>query len=359
MFDLHFLRPEYLMGLLVIIPAVIGLWFLGYKLRLAARKAYGEEKLVNRYSKPMRLAGEITLVAAWVAAVTMLVVAAAGPVTKSLPTSVKSGTLQVIAVVDVSKSMAAEDYRSNMPAKDGYAPDMVPGPYGSRLDYVKLILRQQIMPAIIGNQLGVVTYSGNGFEQVPLTDDWSSTKWVMDNWMHVGNAPGGGSDYAEGISMALNMFERDHIAGREQVLLLMTDGGFTGDEKQLAEALEKCRQKGIRLIIVGIGSLTPQPIPQYTASGQLDGYVKKDEQVVLTNVDDAALQKLQAQSGAEYKLLDPNGTGKLDVNWASTLGGTKAVTNEDPVFQYPLGLALVLLSGLFLRGLLTGRKRSV
>lgn len=359
MIDLNFAHPQYLTSLVLLIPAVVALWYLGFRLRQQSRRAYGEEKLVNRFTRPLTMVSEIALVGAWLTAVTLLVVAAAGPITRSLPINVQAGTLQVIAVVDVSKSMGAEDYRSAMPPKDGYEPDLVPGPYGSRLDYVKHTLTSQVMPSITGNQLGVVTYSGNGFEQVPLTDDWTASRWVMKNWMVVGNAPGGGSDYAEGLSMALNMFERDEIDGRQKVVLLFTDGGFTGDEQALADALARAKEMDVRLIIVGVGSKSPSPIPVYSDEGQLEGYREQDGNVVVTSVDDGALRALQAQSGGEYILLDPNGDGNLNITWAATLGGNKAETRQDPVFQYPLGLAMVIVLGLFLRGVLPSRNANV
>lgn len=355
MMDLHFLRPHYLTYLWAIVPAVLALWYLGFELRRRARLAFGEAKLVDRTTRPMKLAGEAAVAILWVAAIVLLVASASGPVSKSLPTNVKAGSLQVVAVVDVSKSMAAEEYRPFMPAKGGYAPDMVPGPYGSRLDYVKHILQNQVMPAITGNQLGVVTYTGQGFEQVPLTDDWTSSKWVMNNWMKVGNAPGGGSDYAEGLSMALKMFDRDQIAGREKVILLFTDGGFTGDKKALAETLALVNEKKVRLIVIGVGTPAPSPIPVYNATGQLTGYFKIEDKVVMTGRDDAELGSLVSQSGAEYIPLDLDGDGQLHISWASTLGGSKAEIKEDPVFQYPLGMAIVILFGLFMRGLLPRR----
>ncbi len=356
MFDITFLRPHYLTYLALLVPVVLGLCYLSYTLRKRARAAYGEEKLVGRYTKPLARAGELLIAGAWTLVVTLLVWAAAGPVTSSLPATVQAGSLQVIAVVDVSKSMAAEDYRAVMPDKDGVEPHLVPGPYGGRLDYVKLVLRDQVMTAIIGNQLGIVTYSGNGFEQVPLTDDWTATRWVMANWMKVGNAPGGGSDYAEGLAKALEMFKRDYIEGRQKVILLFTDGGFTGDDKQLMEVVAKVQEEGIRMIIVGVGSTTAYPIPEYNAKGHLVGNYAQDGQVVLTQVDVAAIERLAAQTGAEYLLLDPDGNSKLDVKWASKLGATKTDSKEDPVFQYPLGIALILLVGLFMRGGFKRRK---
>lgn len=350
--DITFLRPHYLTALLLVVPAAYGLCYLGYNLRRKARAAYGEEKLVSRYTRAVRFAGEIAIASVWAVAIALMVAAAAGPISKSLPTNVKAGSLQVVGVIDVSKSMAAEEYRPFMPTKNGYTPDLVPGPYGNRLDYAKLMLQTQVMPAIIGNQLGIVTYSGNGFEQVPLTDDWTSTKWVMDNWIRVGNAPGGGSDYAEGLTMALAMLDRDKVADRQQVIVLFSDGGFTGDEKVLADAVAKIREKGIRFVIVGLGSLSPSPIPEYNKEGQLTGYFQEEGKVSLSGREESNLTKLVAMSGAEYLPLDPGNGGELKISWAASLGGSKAETKEDPIFQYPLGLALILLTGLFIRGVL-------
>lgn len=351
MFDLNFLRPDYLYALLLVIPAVAGLWYASFVSRRKARAEFGDRNLIGRFSRPLTLRSELFIAIAWVAAVTLMVVAIAGPVSQSLPTTVKSGSLQVVAVVDVSKSMGAEDYRSNMPPKDGYEPELVPGAYGSRVDFVKVLLKDEVMPAIIGNHLGVVLYTGEGFEQVPLTDDWSATNWVLENWMRVGNAPGNGSDYGEGIQLALDMLKRDHIPGKEKVVILFTDGGFTGDQEHLQKVLTRVHDENARLIIVGVGGQVAVSIPIYDNKGNLTGVVTKDNAPVTTALDESHIIALAQQANAEYYVLDPSSNGKLGVTWAAKLGGSKAESKEKPVYQYPLGLAIILLFGLFLRGL--------
>lgn len=356
MFDVSFLRPHYLTALLVVIPLITGLWYASFVSRRKARAEFGDRKLIGRFSKPLTLRSELFLVATWVAAVSLMVVAIAGPVSKSLPTTVKSGSLQVVAVVDVSKSMGAEDYRPIMPAKDGYEPELVPGPYGSRVDFVKLLLRREVMPAIIGNQLGVVLYTGEGFEQVPLTDDWSATTWVLQNWMKVGNAPGNGSDYAEGMGLALDMLKRDHIPGKEKVIILFTDGGFTGEQETLEKVLTRVKDENARLIIVGVGGRVDVSIPIYDDKGNVTGVETKDNQPLLTSLDEGKVIELATLADSEYFILDPSSNGKLGVTWAAKLGGSKAESKEKPVYQYPLGVAIILLFGLFLRGLFVRRE---
>jgi hypothetical protein len=352
MFDIHFLRPDYFALLLVAVPLVLGLWYVNFRARLKARQDFGDRKLIRRHSKPLSMRRESFLVITWLAAVALVVAAIAGPTSSSLPITVKSGSLQVVAVVDVSKSMGAEDYRPYMPPKDGYEPELYPGRYGSRLDFVHNLLTKQVMPAIIGNQLGVVFYSGEGFEQVTLTDDWTAAGWVLDNWMKIGNAPGGGSDYAYGLEKALEMLQRDKIPGRQQVIIVFTDGGFTGDEEHLTKVIEKIKEAKVEVKVVGVGGTTPLPIKIYDGEGNVTGVETRDNAPVETAIDTPAIDALAAKFGTQAVILEPQSNATLKINWATTLGGTKTETKDKPIFQYPLALAFILLSGLFMRGLL-------
>jgi len=354
---LSFLRPLLLLALAAVVPITACVLFLAYHARRNARKAYGEERLVNRFSYTPSRRAELTIGLAWVAAMSMLVIAAAGPILPEAPDTVPSGSLRVVVVSDVSKSMAAEDYRSVMPAKDGVPAAEVPGPYGTRLEAVKRVVENQIMPAIIGNQLGLATYCGNGFDQADLTDDFASLRWVIDNWMNVGNAPGGGSDYAEGLATALEIFDSAKESNVQKVIVIFSDGGFTGDQAALSKVLDEIKARGIRVVVVGVGSDTPIPIPVYNPeTGQLTGYIQDDKkQTVTTGIESGNLEKLTAATNGTYVRLDPRQS--LNVQWASKLTGSRPQTHEKHVFQYPLGLALVLLFGLFLRGAILQRFR--
>jgi hypothetical protein len=357
--ELHFLRPLLLLSLIGLVPLVSLVWYLGFQLRVKARKVYGEEKLVNRFSKPLRLASEGLLLGGWLVAVVAIAIAAAGPVVPDAPTNVQAGSLQVVVVSDVSKSMAAEDYRSVMPPKvingQSVPADQVPGPYGSRLDMTKYVIINQIMPAIRGNQLGVVTYCGNGFDRADLGDDFNALTWVINNWMVIDGAPGGGSDYAEGLKEALNLFHQTPDPKKDKVIVLFSDGGFTGDPAALDKVIQQVQAEGIRVIVVGIGGDAALPIPLYSDDGQLTGYKQKDGQTVATARDGTALQGLASKLNATYIPLEP---GKpLGIQWASTLTTSKTEKHENHVFQYPLGVGLGLLLVLFLRGAVTARRR--
>jgi hypothetical protein len=366
---LHFLRPDYMLALLLVLPAVAALLWASAHQRLKARRDWAEEnKLTDRFSRPFSKSLEVLKGALWLTAVAAVVVAAAGPVMEDAPLKVREGSMELVSVVDVSTSMAAEDYRTAMPDKPiydesgkkviGHLPqDQVPGAYGSRLDMTKHVIKTQIMPTLERNKLGLVNYSGEGFIQADLTDDYAALTWVMDHWMRIGQAPGGGSDYAIGLETAYKMFKEEPPTAKQRIILLFTDGGFTGDPAKLQEVLGKIREAGIRIIVVGLGSSTPVTIPLYSSEGQLTGYVQKDNEVVTTAIDEAACQTLVSLTGGEYIRLDPENP-RLSVKWTAALGGTKYEKHEDQVFQYPLGAALAIMLGLLFVGILR-RERTV
>jgi len=163
---MHFIRPDAFFLLIVALPLIASVWWLNLKLRQRDLKRYGEERLVGRFSEPLRKVTEGLVLAAWLFASALAITALAGPVTPATPAKVQEGSLQVVVLADVSKSMAAEDYRDSMPPVNGVAPDMVPGPYGTRLDMVKLVILKDLMPALQGNEIGICVYMGNGFDLV-------------------------------------------------------------------------------------------------------------------------------------------------------------------------------------------------
>ncbi|HEY9868164.1 MAG TPA: vWA domain-containing protein [Candidatus Obscuribacterales bacterium] len=351
--NITFANPSYLYWLLAVLPLAAAFWYASFWFRRKTRQQYGEAGLVDRYTRKPGLVLELLQLGGWLVVLTLLVVATAGPLQPDAPQRARTGSLQVVIVMDVSKSMAAEDYRSVMPGPDGTDGALVVGPHGSRLDMTKYLITTRIMPAIQGNQIGVVTYTGSGFPQADLTDDYTALRFVLTNWVKVGSAPGGGSDFSEGLKEALATFKRDEDPNKEKVIVLFSDGGFTGDQAELAKVTQELAAQRVRLIIVGLGMPAAIPIPVYDENGQLTGYFKKDDKVVTTAIEEANLTRLAAATGGEYIHLTND--KDLQIQWATTLAGTKVEPRVRHVYQYPLGVALALLLVLSARGLFRGK----
>src|SRR5207237_1620540 len=100
-----------------------------------------------------------------------LILALARPSIENGHSEFPVGSVDVIAVVDVSRSMAAQDYKGK-----------VSGHYysgGTRLDMARYLIVNDVVPSLKMNRLGVVSYSGEAFPQAFLSDDMPALGWVL------------------------------------------------------------------------------------------------------------------------------------------------------------------------------------
>lgn len=353
MFGITLQSPWLIGAALAAIGLAAAFWWVGYRARVSARASYGEPRLLDRYSKPLNRGAEIFLFFGYASVLLLLGIAAAEPVLEGRPINARAGSVEVVVVTDVSRSMASEEYRSFMPDRNGLAASQVPGAYGSRLDFVKYAIESRIMPSLSNNRLGIVTYSGLGFTQAELTYDHPSLRWILRHWMPIGGAPGNGSDYASGLMEALELFNDapadDPSQARERVIVLFSDGGFTGDADYLRRVVSELGRRRVRLVIVGVGGAQPSAIPLYSASGELQGNLMRNGQPVLTHFEEERLLALSAATNSEYIRLAPGDS--LNISWANVLAGDRVETGVRHLFAFPLGAALVLLSLLQMRGI--------
>ncbi|MBY0359925.1 MAG: VWA domain-containing protein [Candidatus Obscuribacterales bacterium] len=353
-----FLYPQ-MFAFFLAVPAVLGIGYVAYRLRLEARKMYGQPKLLERYLKAPSNRSEWLYIAGWVAVSALLAIAAAGPYLVNTPERVPDGTVQAVMTLDVSKSMLAEDYRLSMPAEYGDKTEVV-GPWGSRLDMAKYQIGQ-VMIALQGNQVGLVNYMGEGFSQADLCADYESLRWVLKNWVKAGNAPGNGSNYAEGLKTAIETLQRDWDKNKTQVIVLFSDGGYTGEPADLEAVLDELVKLKIKLVVIGIGTPGANHIPLYDANNQLAGYLtKKDdqgqEQLVTTSFDGEPLRAMVAKTGGAYLHVEADkSTHQLNIDWkklADVLGGSHDEMRQTPIFQWFVGAAGVILLVLSAAGVL-------
>lgn len=352
MFGLGFNHAAYLGLLVLLVPLTAVLWYASVRATMAARRLYSDERLLNRLSKRLTVRSQVPALVSWLLAVVLLVVSAAGPTLAQAPQHAKAGSLQVIITFDVSKSVGAEDYKSSI---DPQYRDKYYGGHGSRLDKAKEVVQRQIMPNISGNQIGFVTYKGDGFPQAELTDDYAALNWVLENWVRIGNAPGGGSDFARGLQEAIAMFDRaDSDPNTQRVIVLFSDGGFTGDPKMYAEVLQELHKRNIRLVVLGLGLSAAAPVPEYNPyTGEYVGDYTVDGKKATSTIDEDALRKLASITSGEYHHVTAGGVN--GINWPSALSGRDKVTRERAdVYKYPLTAGILLISALLLSSGITG-----
>jgi len=325
-------------------------WWIALRSQRSMRELYGERELVDAYTRRESQRQVVMQLAGWLAVVTLLMVAIAHPVTKDEPHSVAAGSVRVVAVLDVSKSMAAEDYRDTMPVENGDTQAALIGPHGSRLAMAKYAIEHQIMPAVRENKLGLVTFTREYWPQSPCTTDFISLKWVMDHWVGLGSAPGGGSDYVAGLRGAVDTIKHDHDAATlENVVILFCDGGWTEDRMGQAQVIDELAKLKVKLLVVGMGDTTPLQIPVYAPNGERTGWYQVHGETAKTALEDESLKDLAAKTGGQYVHMDPSTT--LPINWVEHIAGSRVERGDLDLSRYPAMAALLLMTLICLRGL--------
>ncbi len=363
----EFDNPEYLYWCWVPTLLMAAVCVLHWRAQKRLSNIYANPTHLRRTTREMSKVGLVVKTVGWSFATVLLMVALSKPYEKNAQVSVPQGSLHVVGAFDVSLSMAAEDYRFVHPTKDGGPPV---GAWGGRLQYAKYVFTEQIFKVIPGNKVGLVTYTAESWPQAPLCEDYGTLRYMLHdtNWMGILSAPGGGSDYVQGLRASIHTLRRDFEPGKRQVIVIFSDGGAPTFEdpdetanwqKEQAEtlaelnALRSMSNGNLAVVVVGVGGPTEQMIPVYhPRTGERFDYFPLDkEEKAKTRLDEAGLKELANKVGGQYVWLNTDGTTKLPNDWASIIGGQKTVQGQRPLASVPLGVAMLVCAILLLRGL--------
>ena len=200
----------------------------------------------------------------------------------------------VVVVLDVSKSMLTQD--------------MIP----NRLEAAKKAVNAW-MQNQTGDRVGLVVFSGEALVQVPLTFDVQAVSLVLEG-DDTDAVDRGGTDIGEGIRTALSVFPQDNPDKRGRAILLITDGELTDGASNLDQACQDAKEKGVPIVVVGIGTPQGKPIPD-GKSFWGEAMFKKDSSgnVHVSRLDEKRLQEVAGLTGGVYVSGDSNeNLGSMD-----------------------------------------------
>lgn len=265
-----------------------------------------------------------------VAAVVLIVVALARPGWTPETRTVERRGRDVVFVVDVSRSMLAEDLAPN------------------RLERAKLAILDTL-EVLRGDRVALVAFAGTAVVKSPLTFDYGFVRLAVER-LSTDSVSRGGTLIGDALRVV-----RDSVFG-EQVgpfrdVVLITDGGDLGSLP--LQAAGELGALGARLIAVGLGDeITGQPIPDAGSDG---GYLRYEGGPVLTTLDGQALRELAGVTpGGRYVNVATGNfdLGALYVQLIASADRRLLERTEREVFQERfqpfLAAALVLLALEFL-----------
>lgn len=192
----------------------------------------------------------------------------------------------IMVVVDVSKSMGAED---------------IPP---SRIQRAKREI-QDLLTMLQGDRIGLLQFAGVGFVQCPLTLDYGAVELFLDS-LGESMIPVPGSAIGSAIRLAHKSLKESSAEGQVgRSIILITDG--EDHQSQPIEAARAAAADGIRIYPIGIGSQGGAPVPD----GQ-GGYVKDASgRMVMTKLDEKTLMQMASITQGHYVR---STTGDLDLD---------------------------------------------
>ncbi|MCB9451713.1 MAG: VWA domain-containing protein [Anaerolineaceae bacterium] len=276
-----FLYPSVLFLLLLIpLAAVFFVWC--WRVRAALLATLGEARQVGNLVSAIQPARRIIKQVLWSLAVGSLILALARPVWGVEADVIETRGVSVMAVLDVSASMDAQD--------------VLP----SRIEQAKFALRD-LFTNLQGNELGLVLFAGDAVLQFPLTTDTGAAESFLSA-ASTQSITRQGTALEAALRLALTGFE----AGRSgaQIIVLVSDGeNFEGDPLRAAR---EAAERDVTIYTLGVGGVDEgAPIPVYDANGQITGYKSEaDGSLALSRLDETRLRQIAELTGGQYWRLD-------------------------------------------------------
>ncbi|MBK1854327.1 VWA domain-containing protein [Verrucomicrobiaceae bacterium 5K15] len=321
MSEMIFQKP----AMLWLLPSV-GLLLLIYRVRVARRKkdirAFGEDAAWRGLEHHSMEWWRLLLL---VGACALVILALARPAANPHPRMLQREGRDVVFLLDVSKSMLAEDRLPN------------------RLQSAKTSIAECVSE-LDDHRLGLVVFAGSSSIACPLTED---KDFFLNSLDRVGpdTVAHGGTRVGDALLKVCDKLFSDSAQGYKDIVLL-TDGGEQGEN--LDYALEVVNEKQVKLIAIGLGDASAGArIPQV---GEQSDYMTYKGQEVWSKLDVVQLRNMvkQADRGAflavgtrQMKLGDiyqriSDQEGKQQL-------AEESVIDYDELYQWLIALAFILL----------------
>jgi Ca-activated chloride channel family protein len=224
------------------------------------------------------------------------------PVTREL------SARDLILAIDISGSMDQRDFRT------------ANGEMLTRLEGVKRVIKEFIVRRR-GDRVALILFGTRPYVQVPFTQDLQTAQELLEQ-AQVGMA-GQQTAIGDTIGLAVKTFESS--SAKQKLLILLTDGNDTASRVPPEHAADIARQNEVAIYTVGVGD------PAASGENRVDLSVL---QAVAATTDG---HFFRAEDGAQlqaiYADIDRLAPAKLQtLSWRPKL----------PLFQWPLGAAVIL-----------------
>lgn len=250
------------------------------------------------------------------AAIIFMTISLARPVMNNYEQEVKQKLVPIVVAIDVSRSMFANDIFPN------------------RLELAKKKVKN-IISISKTSAIGVVLFAKSAFMLSPVTEDFSSLLYLVNN-LDTGLNFDNGSNIMAMIESS-NDLMRDF---NSKNIILFSDGGNSEDYSKEAEYAKK---HNINIFAIGLATKKGSPIPTK------DGYLTDENGNIVTVGLNENIISLAKQSGGGY-IGYSLGDADIEAVISEILTRSKKIEMRSQkikiyteLFYYPLAFAIIIL----------------
>lgn len=263
-----FHNPEYLLGLLVLIPMVY--WYLKELNHSDASLQISSHRSLSDFPGSTKVKLRNVPYYLRFLAIALLVIAIARPQSSNSWRTENTEGIDIMISLDISGSMLAEDFRPN------------------RLEASKSVANEFILSRPNDN-IGLALFAGKSFTQCPLTTD-HAVLINLFNSISYGMIEDG-TAIGLGLANAVNRLKESKA--KSKVVILLTDGDNNRGDIAPVTAGDLAKALGIRVYTIGVGSYGMVNIPVQTPLGQ-------QYQQIESAFDEQPLKEIAAMTGGKY-----------------------------------------------------------
>lgn len=310
--------------LLILIALIIIAYWLELRQYKNDLKKFSSDPMLKVIAPQNSIAKKILKFSLLVISIILIIISLANPQVGARIEQAKQVGIDIYILLDVSKSMAAQDIQPSRLEKSKY-------------EISRLIQRLQ------GDRIGLIVFSGDAFIQFPLTSDYSAAGLFL-NSVDFNSVPQPGTAIERAINLATLSFQ-ENVKTRKAIILL-TDG--EDHEGNIDDAVSSAVEKGIQVFCIGVGSQNGAPIPIYDR-GQIVGY-KKDQNgnIIISKLDFETLKSIAKMGNGKY-YRSTNNEDELEkvfndlAKIEKSEYGVAKITDYEDRFYYLLFPAIVIL----------------
>ncbi len=214
-------------------------------------------------------------------ALALFIIALAQPRLLKSETKVSASGVDIVAAIDLSGSMASEDFE-------------VGGERVSRLAMAKEVLKTFIEKRP-NDRIGLVAFATQAYVAAPPTLDHDFLLQHLER-LELGTIDADHTAIGSGLSAALNRLRE--LKSKSRIVILMTDGVNNAGKLPPLTVAEAAKALDVKVYTIGVGMQGRAPMPVYFAGRKIR------YEWMPVDIDEATLKQIAAMTGAKYYRAD-------------------------------------------------------